>query len=258
MRDLAGKTHGADRRRGSLQRMLGVRRHIRRRHGGELAARARDGGHHGVAVSDAVGLFAVRHNVDRAGDGDDRARLFGKGLGERDRAVKILLAHLVRDVSVHALGRAAAGGKGLDLGDVAADDGELDLFEELLRRLRSQFRRASAHGIEHDGVRKRVRALARKKHRLDRALVERADIDVQSTADRRDLLDLALVVRHDGRRAAGQHDVGAVVHRDIVRDVVDEGALASHVFEHFLKHICFSFLNKKQEAPTTGVSCKKP
>lgn len=47
-------------------------------------------------------------------------------------------------------------------------------------------------------------------------------------------------------------------HRDIVRDVVDEGALASHVFEHFLKHICFSFLNKKQEAPTTGVSCKKP
>ena len=64
--------------------------------------------------------------------------------------------------------------------------------------------------------------------------------------------------RLDGRRAAGQHDVGAVVHRDIVRDVVDEGALASHVFEHFLKHICFSFLNKKQEAPTTGVSCKKP
>ena len=37
-----------------------------------------------------------------------------------------------------------------------------------------------------------------------------------------------------------------------------EWALASHVFEHFLKHICFSFLNKKQEAPTTGVSCKKP
>ena len=211
-----------------------------------------------MAVSDAVGLFAVRHNVDRAGNGDDRARLFGKGLGERDRAVEILLAHLVRDVSVHALGRAAAGGKGLDLGDVAADDGEFDLFKELLRRLRSQFRRASAHGIEHDGVRKRVRALARKEHRLDRALVERADVDVQSTADRRDLLDLALVVRHDGRRAAGQHDVGAVVHRDIVRDVVDERALASHVFEHFLKHICFSFLNKKQEAPTTGVSCKKP
>ena len=238
--------------------MLGVRRHIRRRHGGELAARARDGGHHGVAVSDAVGLFAVRHNVDRAGDGDDRARLFGKGLGERDRAVKILLAHLVRDVSVHALGRAAAGGKGLDLGDVTADDSELDLFEELLRRLGAKLRSTRAHGVEHGGVIQRVRALARKEHRLDRALVERTDVDVQSTADRRDFLDLALVVRHDGRRTAGQHDVGAVVHRDIVRDVVDEGALASHVFEHFLKHICFSFLNKKQEAPTTGVSCKKP
>ena len=112
--------------------------------------------------------------------------------------------------------------------------------------------------LKHGGVIQRVRALARKEHRLDRALVERTDVDVQSTADRRDFLDLALVVRHDGRRAAGQHDVGAVVHRDIVRDVVDEGALASHVFEHFLKHICFSFLNKKQEAPTTGVSCKKP
>ena len=100
-----------------------------------------------MAVSDAVGLFAVRHNVDRAGDGDDRARLFGKCLGERDRAVKILLAHLVRDVSVHALGRAAAGGKGLDLGDVTADDSELDLFEELLRRLGAKLRSTRAHGV---------------------------------------------------------------------------------------------------------------
>ena len=38
-----------------------------------------------------------------------------------------------------------------------------------------------------------------------------------------DVLHLLRVVRHDGRRPGRQHDVGAVVGADEIRDAVDEG-----------------------------------
>ena len=59
-------------------------------------------------------------------------------------------------------------------------------------------------------------------HRLNGALVQRPDVDVQAPADARDVLHVLWLVRHDRARAGGQDDVRDVVDRDIVRDVVDQ------------------------------------
>jgi hypothetical protein len=48
-------------------------------------------------------------------------------------------------------------------------------------------------------------------------------------ADRHDLFDLIRLIRHDGRRTASDQDVGAVVNRHVIRDVVDEGVLLFYV-----------------------------
>ena len=77
-----------------------------------------------------------------------------------------------------------------------------------------------------------IRACSRDLHRLDGTAVQRTDIDIEACADRLDLRDLLLVVRHDRGSPAGQNHVRAVIDRHIVRNIVDQRALLPHLIKH--------------------------
>ena len=69
-------------------------------------------------------------------------------------------------------------------------------------------------------------------HRLDGTAVQRTDIDIEACADRLDLRDLLFIVRHDRGGPAGQNHIRAVIHRHIVRNIVDQRALLPHLIKH--------------------------
>ena len=81
-----------------------------------------------------------------------------------------------------------------------------------------------------------IRLCARAEHALDAALVQRADVDVQAAADRRDVLDVLRLIGHDRAAAAGQQNVGHVVDRDIVRDIVHQRHSVAHIFKTGTQH----------------------
>ncbi len=76
--------------------------------------------------------------------------------------------------------------------------------------------------VQNDGMVQLVCPFPRREHGGMVLRVERADVDVQATADGGDLLHFVQIVRHDGGAAAGQQNVGHVVDGDIIGDVVDQ------------------------------------
>ena len=214
----------------------------------ELAARTGDAAHLRAAVADAPAALAVAHEVDRAGHGDDAAGLSGERLDQRHAVVEVCLRHGIDRIGVHALGRAAAGAEGLDLGDVAAHGVKAHLAHEPVGRVGAQAARACAHGVEQDDVPEGVCLPAGEEHGGDGVFVERADVDVQAAADARDVLDIVGIVGHDRRAAGRQQDVCDVVDGDVVCDVVHERRFRAHVFQHGLEHLLHrndSFLLRK-------------
>ena len=74
--------------------------------------------------------------------------------------------------------------------------------------------------------------LSRNLHGLDGATVQRTDIDIEACADRLDLRDLLLIVRHDRGSPAGQNHIRAVIDRHIVRNIMDQRVLLPHLIKH--------------------------
>ena len=74
--------------------------------------------------------------------------------------------------------------------------------------------------------------LSRDLHGLDGAAVQRTDIDIEACADRLDLRDLLLIVRHDWGCPAGQNHIRAVIDRHIVRNIMDQRVLLPHLIKH--------------------------
>ena len=92
---------------------------------------------------------------------------------------------------------------------------------------------------------KLVGLLPRSKHSGDGTLIQRSDVDIQPAADGGDLHGVLRIVRHDGRSAAGQQHIGAVVDGDIVRNVVDQRGVPSDILKNFFKHRFYSFSTAK-------------
>jgi hydroxyethylthiazole kinase len=193
----------------------------------------------GCQLSGMMTAFVVANpdnKLEAAGDGDDSAAFGRKVLDKFDGTVQICVGHGVRNVSVNALRRAAAQRQRLDLGDIAADDGEFDLLHQLDGGVRAQGRRARADGVEQHDMAEGICLCARAEHALDAALVQRADVDVQAAADRRDVLDVLRLIGHDRAAAAGKQNVGHVVDRDIVRDIVHQRHSVAHIFKTGTQH----------------------
>ena len=77
---------------------------------------------------------------------------------------------------------------------------------------------------------------ARQQHAGDGAAVQGANVDVQPAADGGDILHLGGIVGHNGRSTAGQHHVGAVVHGDVVGNIMNEGAFGADIGKLLCKH----------------------
>ena len=72
-----------------------------------------------------------------------------------------------------------------DLRRIAANDRDLGLGEQSLRRLGAELRRPGADRIEHDGHARPVRGLRGEQHRLDPVLRKRSDVEHERPGDRR-------------------------------------------------------------------------
>ena len=55
-------------------------------------------------------------------------------------------------------------------------------------------------------------------------------------ADGGDILHLGGIVGHNGRSTAGQHHVGAVVHGNVVGNIMNEGAFGADIGKLLCKH----------------------
>ena len=85
-------------------------------------------------------------------------------------------------------------------------------------------------------------------HGRDGALVQGSNVDVQSTADSGDLHGILWVIRHNGRAAAGQQHIGAVVHGNIVGDVVDQRGFLADILKNLIIH-GFLLLRTERKRP---------
>ena len=75
-----------------------------------------------------------------------------------------------------------------------------------------------------------------KRHSADGLGVERADVDVERTANGGDVLHVVGFVAHDGRAAARDDNVGHIVDGHIVRDAVNQGYRLTNCFESLCEH----------------------
>ena len=229
--EFPGQAHRRHGRGGGFQRAVGVGHQEGRHQPGELAARSRDPAHFGAAVADDAALRPVADQINGSGDGNDRFGPLGKVFYELDGLGQGLFRDSVGHVCVHALRRAAAQGQGLDLGDVAPDDGEGQLLHEADGRVRPQGGGPGPYGVQQDGVAQRGGLFARPVHRLDAPLVEGADVQIQAAAEGRDVLHVLRLVGHDGTAAAGQEDVGHIVDGDVIGDVMHQRDRGPHGIE---------------------------
>ena len=126
------------------------------------ASAADDAPQQGMAVLDGERAFSVAHVVGLAGGGDRNAKSAGR--------LPCSLFCVAREALDAAhLGREA--GEGCDLPGVAADDGDLQLREEPLRRLRAQRRGPGAYRVEDHGYAPLVGFTSGEEHGLDLARV---------------------------------------------------------------------------------------
>ena len=146
--ELPGQAHRRHGRGGGFQRAVGVGHQEGRHQPGELAARSGDPAHFGAAVADDVALRPVADQINGSGDGNDCLGPLGKVLYELDGLGQAFFCDGVGHVCVHALCRAAAQGQGLDLGDVAPDDGEGQLLHEAEGRVRPQGGGPGPYGVQ--------------------------------------------------------------------------------------------------------------
>ena len=236
MGDLPAQAHGAHGGGSGLQEPVRIGCDEGRRQSGELTAGAGDGGHLRTAVADAEGPLPVRYNVNGPSDGNDRSDPPGKVFGESHSPVQVLLRHLVRHIGVHPLGGAAAQGQGFDFGNIAPNHRKLHLIQQPKGSIRPQGGGPRPHRVQHHRMAQLIGPLPGGEHGRDGALVQGSNVDVQSTADGGDLHGILRVVRHNGRAAAGQQHIGAVVHGDIVGDVVDQGGFLADILKNRFKH----------------------
>ena len=218
--DLSRKSHRADGRRRRFQRIVGIRHDKRGHHPGQLAARAGDPAHLRSSVADHKASLRVCYKVDRACNGDDGAGLLGKILDKPDGISQVLFCHCIGNVCIHALRRAASKGQRLNLRDIAADDREADPLHQICRCPGAQCACAGADRIEQRHMAQFLRLCGCQFHALDAPFVERSDVDIETAADRCDVLHIPRLIGHDGASAAGKKNVGHVVDRHVIGDVV--------------------------------------
>ena len=175
-----------------------------------------------MAIRDRKRPFAVRDVVDRPRDRGDDAEPAGRGPRERGGL----------EPGRHRLDPAHLGlrtDERRHLAGVAAQHGDVDLVEDPARGLGAVLSGADTDGIEDDRDPTRARGPARKQHRVDPVLRERADVEHQGRGEPDHLLDLLPRVCHHRQRAESQRCVRRLVHDDVIRDLVDERLpLAQH------------------------------
>ena len=160
----------------------------------------------------------------------------GKILHKGHGGVQISVRHGIGYVGVHAPGLAAAQGQGLDLGDVAANHGEGQLFHQLHGGVGPQGGGTGSYGVQQQHMTQGRGLFPGPEHGLDAPLVQGADVDVQPAADGGDVLHVLRLVGHDGAAAAGQQDVGHVVDGDVIGDVVDQRHRAADAVQANTQH----------------------
>ena len=79
-------------------------------------------------------------------------------------------------------------------------------------------------------------AFARHVHGFNAAVVQRANVDVQTAANAGDVRHVFRLIGHDGASAAGQKDVGNVVDSYVVGDVVHKWHRCANALETNSKH----------------------
>ena len=165
------------------------------------------------------------------------ARLFAaKSFTKATAASQIGFCHGVGYVGIHALCRTAAQRQRFDLRDVAPDNGEGDLMHQLHGCAGTQSRSTGAYRIQQDRVSQVCGLPAGPVHSLNAPLIQSTDVDVQPAANGSDVLHILRLIGHDRAAAAGQQDVGHIVHRYIVGDVVNQRRGLPHTIKTVSQH----------------------
>ena len=88
---------------------------------------------------------------------------------------------------------------------------------------------ACADWIEQDFVAERSCFCTGTVHAVDARSVQRSDVDVQTAADGGDILDILRFIGHDWACAACQQNIGDIVYRNVICDVVYERGCFSDI-----------------------------
>ena len=89
-----------------------------------------------------------------------------------------------------------------------------------------------------------ISSLSCQEHTFDAALVERSDIDIESSADSGDILDIIRLVRHDRAASAREQYICNIIDRNVICDVVYQGYIASDIVDTFSQHFFPPYLFK--------------
>ena len=79
-------------------------------------------------------------------------------------------------------------------------------------------------------------------HAPDTALIQGADIDIQSSADGSDILDVLRLIRHDRASPARKDHVRHIIDSHIIGDIVYQRRFFPHSIKIFSKHLFFLLL----------------
>ena len=237
--DLSRKPHGTYCGSRCLQHIVRIGGDKCGHHSRKLASCSRDLSHLRLSVPDHEAAFAVRHKIDRAGHRDHRSGACGIAFHEADHTVQVLFGNGIRGIRIHAFGRSGAYAEGFDLRDVPADHCKMNFAKKVRRRTGPKAAGTCSYRIQQNGVVQFLRLFSRKMHAPDTALIQGADIDIQSSADGSDILDVLRLIRHDRASPARKDHVRHVIDSHVIGDIVYQRSLLPHSIKIFSKHLFF-------------------
>ena len=205
-------------------------------HAGQLTACTCNLTHFRSAVANHIAFLTIGYKINSTCNGDNGTGFCGKLLHKLNCLIQCFLSYSICYIRVHTLCGTASQGQCLNLGNIASDHRQFQLFHQLNRCIRTKGRCTGTYRIQKDWMIQFIRFPSCTEHTFNTALCQRADIDIQTAADGCDIFHIFRLRRHNRAAAAGQQYISYIIDCYIIRDIMNKRNILSHILNTISKH----------------------